>query len=160
MRNVGIRHIEYVHFCMQCCDPSYRIHVFFYVLGDPSCRIHVVFCVLADPSDRIHVFSCVLGDPSYRIHMFFCGLGDPSYRIHVFSCVLGVWTAQSISLKKALFGHLLGQEWPENGQDGLFLKIFPHVPADGFFSRNLPCRPGAPKQPLDAFLSCSCASAV
>ena len=79
MRNVAIRHIEYVHFYVQCCDPSYRIHVFF----------------------------CVLGDPSYRIHVFFCVLSDPSYRIHVFSCVLGVWTAQSISLKKALFGHLV-----------------------------------------------------
>ena len=93
MRNVAIRHIEYVHFYVQCCDPSYRIHVF--------------FCVLGDPSYRIHVFSCVLGDPSYRIHVFFCVLSDPSYRIHVFSCVLGVWTAQSISLKKALFGHLV-----------------------------------------------------
>ena len=159
MRNVAIRHIEYVHFYVQCCDPSYRIHVF--------------FCVLGDPSYRIHVFSCVLGDPSYRIHVFFCVLGDPSYRIHVFSCVLGVWTPQSISLKKALFGHLV-RNGPKTVRMALFWRYFPMFRRTVFFLEICPAGrgpqnspwmhfsyvPAHPRYRMYAFLWYSCTSAV
>ena len=99
----------------------------------PGC-IFVVFLRIRG-IECMHFYG-VSAHPSYRLQVFFCVLSDPSYRIHVFFCVLGVWPAQSISLKEALFG-ALGPGWPENGQDGFFLKIFPHVPAQGFFFQKL-----------------------